>query len=234
MLLDSKLPKYLWGYAILHANYMKNRRHTHALPNQTPYEMVHQKKPDLHTTHEWGSVIYVKIDEKDKLSARAKTAKWIGFSSQSDRHCIYWPKSHKISIKRNILFDKEKLHKYMPILPTEEDIQKTIQTAERNHVIDPFIKSGYAPGDISEQREVEDMIEITLQRELEPLQTSCKRITPVETEPSRRSKQIYAKTHPPSIPGPVTRSMAKKGICEDVFSFVYPEENNTQDFLKKV
>ena len=106
--------------------------HTCTLPNKMPYEMVHHKKPDLHATHEWESDVYVKIDEKDKLSARAKTAKWIGFSSQSNGHCIYWPKSHKISIKRNLLFDKEKLHKYVPIFPTEDDIQKTIQTAERN------------------------------------------------------------------------------------------------------
>ena len=132
MLLNSKLPKHLWGYAILHTNYMKNRTHTCALPNKMPYEMIHHKKPDLHATHEWGSDIYVKIDKKDKLSARAKTAKYIGFSSQSDGHCIYWPKLHKISIERNILFNKEKLHKYVPILPTEDDIQKTIQTAERS------------------------------------------------------------------------------------------------------
>ena len=37
------------------------------------------------------------------------------------------------------------------------------------------------------------------------------------------------RTHPPSIPGPVTRSMAKKGIHEDVTSFIYLEKNNTQD-----
>jgi Pol polyprotein, beta-barrel domain/Integrase core domain/GAG-pre-integrase domain len=28
MLLESNLPKFLWGYALLHANYMKNRTHT--------------------------------------------------------------------------------------------------------------------------------------------------------------------------------------------------------------
>ena len=201
--------------------------HTHALPNKMPYEMIHHKKPDLHATHEWGSDVYVKIDKKDKLSARAKTAKLIGFSSQSDGHCIYWPKLHKISIERNILFEKEKLHKYVLILPTEDNIQKTIQTAERNHVSNPFTKPGYMPDDISEECEVEDMIEIAPQRELEPLQISCKRIIPVETEPPRRSERMYAKTHPPSIPGPVTRSMAKKGIHEDVTSFVYLEKNNT-------
>ena len=125
----------------------------------------------------------------ENFSRSVKTLhKWIGFSSQSDGHCIYWPKSHKISIERNILFDKEKLHKYVPILPTEDDIQKTIQTAERNRVSNPFTKPSYMPDDISEEHEVEDMIEIATQRELEPLQISHKRIIPVETEPPRRSE----------------------------------------------
>ena len=89
------------------------------------------------------------------------------------------------------------------------------------------------PDDISKEHEVEDMIEIAPQRELEPLQISHKRITPIETEPPRRSKQIYVKMHPPSIPGPVTRFMAKKGIREDVTLFIYLEKNNTQDYSQE-
>ena len=37
MLIESNLPKSLWGYAILHANYIKNRTHTRSLPDKTPY-----------------------------------------------------------------------------------------------------------------------------------------------------------------------------------------------------
>ena len=47
MLIESNLPKSLWGYAILHANYIKNCTHTHSLPDKTPYEMVHGKKLNL-------------------------------------------------------------------------------------------------------------------------------------------------------------------------------------------
>ena len=48
MLLESNLSKSLWGDAILHANYLKNRTHTRSLPDKTPYEMVHGKKLNLH------------------------------------------------------------------------------------------------------------------------------------------------------------------------------------------
>ena len=47
MLLDSKLPTFLWEYAILHANYMKNRTHTCTLPNKTPFKIVKHKKTEF-------------------------------------------------------------------------------------------------------------------------------------------------------------------------------------------
>ena len=68
VLLESNLPKSLWGYAILHANYLKNRTHTRSLPDKTPYEMVHGKKLNLHDVYEWGKDVYVKIKQDDKLA----------------------------------------------------------------------------------------------------------------------------------------------------------------------
>ena len=68
MLLESDLPKILWGYAILHAKYIKNRTHTHSLPDKTPYKMVYDKKPNLQDAYEWEKDIYVKIKQDDKLA----------------------------------------------------------------------------------------------------------------------------------------------------------------------
>ena len=51
MLIESNLPKSLWGYAILHANYIKNHTHTCSLPDKTPYKMVYGKKPNLQDTY---------------------------------------------------------------------------------------------------------------------------------------------------------------------------------------
>ena len=75
MLLASNLPKSLWGYAVLNANFINNCTHTRALPDKTPYEVIHHKKPNLVDTYEWGRDVYVKIQQGDKLSARAKIAK---------------------------------------------------------------------------------------------------------------------------------------------------------------
>ena len=68
MLLESNLPKSLWGYAILHANYIKNCMHTCSLLDKTSYKMVHGQKPNLHDTYEWGKDVFVKIKQDDKLA----------------------------------------------------------------------------------------------------------------------------------------------------------------------
>ena len=105
MLLELDLPKSLWGYAILYANYIKNQTLTHSLPDKTPYKMIIGKKLNLHDAYKWGKDVYVKIRQDDKLANRATRVKWIGHSSQSDGHLIYWPNRHKISVERNIIFD---------------------------------------------------------------------------------------------------------------------------------
>jgi transposase InsO family protein len=120
MLLESGLPKTLWGYAILHANYLRNRTHTRALPDKTPYEMTLQEKPNLKDVHTWGIEVYVKVNQGDKLAARAKRAWWIGISDQSHGHYIYWPDSQKVSVERNIVFDSEIKKGKVPIISIEE------------------------------------------------------------------------------------------------------------------
>ena len=118
MLIESNLPKSLWGYAILHANYIKNCTHTCSLPNKMPYEMVHSKKPNLHDAYEWGKDVYVKIKQDDKLAHWATKAKWIGHSSQSNGHLIYWSSRHKVSVERNMIFNTKEKIKLSPTSPS--------------------------------------------------------------------------------------------------------------------
>ena len=129
MLLESKLPKYLWGYAIQHANYIKNRTLTRALPDKTPFEMVHGKKPDLRQIHAWGQQVFVKIKQGDKLSPRAEAARWIGYSGQSDGHCIYLPQAHKVSVEWNVKFIDDSTDGTIPLIPTEDRKQEPVVRA---------------------------------------------------------------------------------------------------------
>ena len=118
----------------------------------------------------------------------------------------------------------------MPILPTNEEIQRSIEKADKTRIQHQDIHYNYSPyapsDDISEEWEVEKMIESSPEVQLENLQPSCKHPGPIAQEPPRRNKRIYTKLHPPAPPGPITQSMAKKGAIAGVSSFAYFEENN--------
>ncbi|THG96714.1 hypothetical protein EW026_g5162 [Hermanssonia centrifuga] len=53
MLIDSGLPKFLWGEAAMHACYLKNRTSTRALEGTTPHEAFLGGKPDISNLHPW-------------------------------------------------------------------------------------------------------------------------------------------------------------------------------------
>ena len=64
----SKLPKKLWGEAITHMVWLKNRTPTCTLPDKkTPYEMLNKKKPSLAGLHEWGESVWVHNMQGNKL-----------------------------------------------------------------------------------------------------------------------------------------------------------------------
>lgn len=54
MLHASGLPKFLWGEALMHSVYIKNRTWTRYLNKSTPYEVLYGSKPDLSNLHPWG------------------------------------------------------------------------------------------------------------------------------------------------------------------------------------
>ena len=78
------------------------------------------------------------------------------------------------------------------------------------------------------------MIETSPEVQLEDLQPSHKCISPIAQEPPGRSGRIYAKLHPPAAPGPITRSMVKKGAIAGLSSFTYLEEKKSLNILDKI
>ena len=85
--------------------------------------------------------------------------------------------------------------------------------------------------DISEECEVEDMIELSPQEDLEDLQSSHKKVTTIEQMLPRRSERIYQKTHPIIPPGPITQAMAKKGAIQQSTLLALLEDNNSTEIL---
>jgi len=82
----SKLPKFLWGEAIMHVTWLKNRTATRALDNKTPYEMLYKKAPNLKNLPVWGCRVKVHSLNSSKLDMRAINGKWVGFDRNRNGH----------------------------------------------------------------------------------------------------------------------------------------------------
>ncbi|GJW90084.1 retrovirus-related pol polyprotein from transposon TNT 1-94 [Tanacetum coccineum] len=73
MMIFSKAPLFLWAEAINTTCYTQNRSLIRLRYNKTPYELMHDKKPDLSFFHVFGSLCYPTNDSDDlgKLNTKA-------------------------------------------------------------------------------------------------------------------------------------------------------------------
>ncbi|GJT80592.1 retrovirus-related pol polyprotein from transposon TNT 1-94 [Tanacetum coccineum] len=70
---EKTAPLFLWAEAVATACYTQNRSLIHTLHDKTPYELVHDKKPDLSFLYIFGALCYPTNDSEDlgKLKAKA-------------------------------------------------------------------------------------------------------------------------------------------------------------------
>jgi hypothetical protein len=106
MLHAADLPENLWGEALKHAVWLKNRTSTKALGGKTPYEVFHKKKPDLRHIHEWGCKVWLHTSD-GKLQGRAREGRWLGLDGETiDGSRIYYPDKRNIRVERSVRFSE--------------------------------------------------------------------------------------------------------------------------------
>ena len=100
----SGLPKTLWGEALHHATWLKNRTATRALDNKTPFEALYRTTPDLSDIQLWGCKVWVHDDKWSKLDTRTCEGWWLGFDINARAHRIFWPSSGTVSVEWDVYF----------------------------------------------------------------------------------------------------------------------------------
>ncbi|GKD80113.1 retrovirus-related pol polyprotein from transposon TNT 1-94, partial [Tanacetum coccineum] len=82
MLIFSKTPMFLWAEAIATACYTQNRSLNHTRHNKPPYELVHDKKPDLTFFRVFGALCYPTNDNDDlgKLQPTTDNGIFVGYA----------------------------------------------------------------------------------------------------------------------------------------------------------
>ncbi|GKA10004.1 retrovirus-related pol polyprotein from transposon TNT 1-94 [Tanacetum coccineum] len=82
MLIFSKALLFLWAEAVATTCYTQNRSLIRTRHNKTPYELIHDRKPNLKYLHLFGALCYLTNDSEDlgKLRPKADIGIFIGYS----------------------------------------------------------------------------------------------------------------------------------------------------------
>nr|GFC03302.1 copia protein [Tanacetum cinerariifolium] len=91
MLIFSKAPMFLWAEVVATTCYTQNSSLIHTRHHKTPYELVHNKKPDLTFFRVFGALCYPTNDSEDlgKLQPTADTGIFVGYAPSRKGYRIY-------------------------------------------------------------------------------------------------------------------------------------------------
>nr|GEY56134.1 retrovirus-related Pol polyprotein from transposon TNT 1-94 [Tanacetum cinerariifolium] len=82
MLIYAKAPLYLWAEAVATTCYTQNRSIMRRRDGKNPYELLHDRKPNLSYLHVFGALCYPNNDSEDlgKLQAKVDLGIFIGYA----------------------------------------------------------------------------------------------------------------------------------------------------------
>ncbi|GKA99956.1 putative ribonuclease H-like domain-containing protein [Tanacetum coccineum] len=108
MMIFSKAPMFLWAEAVATACYTHNRSLIHTRHNKTPYELVHDKKPDLTFLRVFGALCYPTNDSEDlgKFQAKADIGIFVGYAPSRKGYRIYNKRTRRLMETIHVTFDE--------------------------------------------------------------------------------------------------------------------------------
>ncbi|GJR60686.1 retrovirus-related pol polyprotein from transposon TNT 1-94 [Tanacetum coccineum] len=141
MLIFSKAPMFLWAEAVVTACYTQNRSLIHTRHDKTPYEVVHDKKPDLTFFRVFGALCYPTNDSKDlgKLQPTADIGIFMGYAPSRKGYRIYNKRTRRIMETIHVNFDE--LTKQMALVQLNTGLTPTFLTPGQ-------ISSGLVPNPV--------------------------------------------------------------------------------------
>ncbi|GJT63827.1 retrovirus-related pol polyprotein from transposon TNT 1-94 [Tanacetum coccineum] len=108
MLIFSEAHLFLWAEVINTACYTQNRSLIRLNYYKTPYELMHDKKPDLSFLYFFGSLCYPTNDSEDfgKLNAKADIGIFVGYAPAKKAFRIYNRRTWKIMENIHVMFNE--------------------------------------------------------------------------------------------------------------------------------
>ncbi|GKC95826.1 retrovirus-related pol polyprotein from transposon TNT 1-94 [Tanacetum coccineum] len=109
MLIFTKALLFLWPEAVTTACYTQNRSFIRKRHNKTPYDLLHNRKPDLSYIHVFGALCYLTNDSEDlgKLKPKADIGIFVGYFTEKKAYRIYNKRTRLIIKTIHIDFDEQ-------------------------------------------------------------------------------------------------------------------------------
>ncbi|GJR16969.1 retrovirus-related pol polyprotein from transposon TNT 1-94 [Tanacetum coccineum] len=177
MMIFSKAPMFLWAEAVATACYTQNRSIIHTRHNKTPYELVHDKKPDLTFFRVFGALCYPVNDSENlgKFQAKADIGIFVGYAPSRKGYRIYNKRTRRLMETIHVTFDE--MHQSMAPVRMSSGPEPFIMTPGQ-------LKSGLAPTD----KELEMLFQPMFDEHLEQSRVN---------EPVPSATEINAQVVPP-------------------------------------
>ncbi|GJV55479.1 putative ribonuclease H-like domain-containing protein [Tanacetum coccineum] len=108
MLIYAKAPLFLWAEAVATTCYTQNRSMIRLRHGKTPYELLHNKPPDLSYLHVFGALCYPTNDSENlgKLQPKADIGIFIGYAPTKKAFRIYNRRTRRIIETIHVDFDE--------------------------------------------------------------------------------------------------------------------------------
>ncbi|GJX99366.1 putative ribonuclease H-like domain-containing protein [Tanacetum coccineum] len=108
MLIYAKAPLFLWAEAVATTCYTQNRSMIRRRHGKTPYELLHNKPPDLSYLHVFGALCYPTNDSENlgKLQPKADIGIFIGYAPTKKAFQIYNRRTRRIIETIHVDFDE--------------------------------------------------------------------------------------------------------------------------------
>ena len=144
LIIEAKLPKSLWTYAVLLATHIRNRCYVQRIKT-TPYSLITGLKPDISSLHLFGSVCYPLVQDPKKLDPRCKKGYFVGYDRDSPSYLVYHPDKFTVMKYRLVKFtDKfENNNQEEPDLPIPTAFEPEVKTKTEPVVATPEPRKTY-------------------------------------------------------------------------------------------
>jgi hypothetical protein len=125
MLSYVKLPKVIWGEALLTTNYLQNKSPTKVVTtNTTPYGLWFGRQPNLSYLRVFGCKTHVFIhkEKRQKLDSLSHECIFLEYNKKSKAYCLMYTHDRKTVISKDVIFNKSfATHR------EDQHLQKTVE-----------------------------------------------------------------------------------------------------------